>query len=211
MFAYRPAPTSQPLINVREYDGLKNTDGLVDLRQRFAAVAIPFFDRIVGVRDILALFLAFHLFHLGLATKDNASGTAADDCAVSSWLMICIFATLMVIIVVSNTIRALNPFTLWAEVALGLLYVGIAIVVAGGTGPHRWACVAHTPFPPTQPAPTARPATPRPLHLYPHRLQQNELDVCSAAASPAAQSAYCTRPPKSTPPPCVHAQISPRT
>lgn len=92
--------------------------------------------------------------------RDASTGTPADKCAVSSWLMIAMFATLMVIIVVSNVWRVLNAFNAAAEVLLGLLYVLIAIVISGGTGPHRWA------------------------------LAQGAQDVCSAAASPAAQSAY---------------------
>jgi hypothetical protein len=157
MAAYNAASTSVPLMNMGSYQTFTKSEGITN---RFARVAIPIFDRVVGFRDLLALALTYHLFHLGLSTRDASTGTAADKCAVSSWLMISMFATLMVIIVVSNVWRVLNAFNAWAEVLLGLLYVLIAIVIAGGTGPHRWA------------------------------LAQGAQDVCSAASSPAAQSAY---------------------
>lgn len=167
MAAYTAASTSVPLMNMGSYQTFTKSEGIAN---RFARVAIPIYDRVVGFRDLLALALVYHLFHIGLAVRDASTGTPADKCAVSSWLMICIFATLMVIIVVSNVWRVLNAFSATAEVLLGLLYVLIAIVIAGGTGPHRWA------------------------------LAQGAQDVCSAAASPAAQSAYWFGPTRTRTP-----------
>ena len=111
MQGYRPTPTAVPFLNIKTYkNSYTDSAGLLK-EDRFAGVAMPLFDRIVGFRDLLALALCFHLLHLGLATKDEAAGTAADKCAVSSWLMLCIFATVMVMIVVSATVRLLNNIT----------------------------------------------------------------------------------------------------
>ena len=56
MAAYQAASTSVPLMNMGSYQTFTKSEGITS---RFARVAIPIFDRVVGFRDLLALALTY--------------------------------------------------------------------------------------------------------------------------------------------------------
>lgn len=56
MATYNAAPTSVPLMNMGSYQTFTKSEGITS---RFARVAIPIYDRVVGFRDLLALALAY--------------------------------------------------------------------------------------------------------------------------------------------------------
>jgi hypothetical protein len=159
-YVQAPAPTGKLLgagDAFASVDGLTNLDALDSRLKRFA---LPIFSKLVVARDLVAVFFCYHLIHLGLALRAESDGTAVEKCAISSYLMIALLFSLLILLVCSSTIRSASALQTNVEFALMLLYVAIATIIAGATGPHRWALV------------------------------QGESDVCSAAANPSAASGY---------------------
>ena len=138
-------------------DGLVNLEGL---NTRFARFALPVYSRLIVFRDQLAFFMLINLLHLGFALRDQNTGSAVEKCAVSSYLMLTLFLSLILLVACSSTIRATANLSVPFEFLLGLLYIFIAIIIAGATSPHRWA------------------------------LEAGIEDVCSAATNPSAARAY---------------------
>ena len=159
-YTQAPAPTGKVLgagDAFASVDGLTNLDAL---NTRFKRFALPIFSKLIVARDLIAIFFCYHLIHLGLALRAQSDDTPLDKCAISSYLMIALLFSLLILLVCSSTIRSMSELDIGVEFVLMLLYVGIATIIAAGTGPHRWA------------------------------LQQGESDVCSAAANPSAANGY---------------------
>jgi len=128
-----------PFTSVQSVGGEKDSDNLTE---QFSGFAATLWDRLVAFRDFLALFLLIFGIHLALVTRQQSGDTPAGDCAVNSYIIIFLMVTTIALLVVSNVIRSLNPFSVMAETVLGLLYVAVAIVLASATGPFRWQLAA---------------------------------------------------------------------
>jgi len=104
---------------------------------------------------------------------------------VNSWLIIFLECGALALLLSSNIIRSVNPLSIAAEAILAVLFISIAIVLAGASGPHRWACVTLL-----RPLLATRFTTHVLTRPCPLRLQQNEVDACSAQTNPHSAQVY---------------------
>lgn len=155
---HKMAGTGAPFASVESVAGAEGTETLFG---SFVAKGVAaLWDKLTGIKDILIFLTGIHVLHMITVSKFANTDTVYDGCASNSWMLFFYVLVLVAVTALTSIVRSIRPLSILFETLLTVLMVTIAIVLAAGVGPHRWA------------------------------LQQGATDYCSAQANPLSREIY---------------------